>query len=428
MVATLALRSGKLAAGLMLLLSMGMVLQGWPTWKVSNWKEISDTNRMPELAEFSSKSNALVVLMDTMSSDVFEEVVLANPPLRAAFAGFTLYPDTVGAAPTTYLSMPTIHSGETYQAGSTLTSHYEKAVHDHSVLSKIADLGYKSLLLNPVKVCPKNVVCFESRSAMTDDQSSVQSEGMKMLDAVLFRVAPLALKQRIYNHGEWILQKYTQDKRFIQRSVEGNYLLREMAQAVSPASDTPTLKFIHLMTTHPPYVYNAGCQYARKNLPATRENFSEQVRCSLESFVVLLNALREKNLFDRTAIVLMADHGNYQLASTRTDASKSWATIISSANPTFAIKPLGSKGPFKMGTGEVHIGDFGATLCDLLEVCEADAGTSARNETRGRVRVFNDYRWKHEFWQSETIPGLSTYEVKGPIGKQESWTKLAPVD
>jgi hypothetical protein len=45
-----------------------------------------------------------------------------------------------------------------------------------------------------------------------------------------------------------------------------------------------------------------------------------------------------------------------------------------------------------------------------------------------RARIFNDYRWKHEYWYADTIDGLSTYEVRGPIGDHHSWTKVAPVE
>ena len=107
--------------------------------------------------------------------------------------------------------------------------------------------------------------------------------------------------------------------------------------------------------------------------------------------------------------------------------SPSWDKMVASANPTFALKPIGGKGTFRRMEGEVHIGDFGATLCDLLKVCKADGGVSALTKPVGRLRAFNNYRWKHEFWAADLIPGLSTYTVRGPIGDPDSWTKESPI-
>ena len=262
---------------------------------------------------------------------------------------------------------------------------------------------------------------------MRSKKSVARSEGLSILDAMLFRLAPLGLKNATYNDGEWILQGMLEDKRFIQRAVKDNYFLQDLAAAMTVSSGAPTLKFLHLMNTHPPYVFDQACNYAGRQQDRTRENFSIQVKCSLDSFVKLLDALKARNLYDQTAIILLADHGNYGLESTRTSIVGSRAKVVGAANPTFAIKPVGSKGAFRTGGGEIYIGDFGATLCDLLKACSTEAGISALNEPDGRTRLFNYYRWKNEFWKASTIEGLTPYEVRGPVGRKDNWIKNASI-
>ena len=101
--------------------------------------------------------------------------------------------------------------------------------------------------------------------------------------------------------------------------------------------------------------------------------------------------------------------------------------IVASANPTFAIKPLGRRDEFRTADGQIHVGDFGATLCDLLRVCKTDFGVSALTASDGRSRTFIDYIWQHAFWDTETIEGMTAYEVRGPVFAADSWLKDVPI-
>jgi hypothetical protein len=102
------------------------------------------------------------------------------------------------------------------------------------------------------------------------------------------------------------------------------------------------------------------------------------------------------------------------------------ANMIAVANPTFAVKPIGAKGPFKTTGGEIHLRDFGATLCDLVKDCSVEFGVSALHEPTGRVRPFNFYRWKNEFWSAKTF-SMTPYEIRGPLVAEENWRRDAPI-
>jgi hypothetical protein len=425
----IAVRRQALAVGLVLFLSAGMAMQVWPVLTSSRWIDLSGVDRMAQTTSFSPDKNVLVVLMDTMTADVFEEVVKASPELKAAFDGFLSFPDTTGVAPSTYLTMPTIHSGRIYENGEVLSEFFDTAVRDHSVLTKLADAGYETVLINPIRgTCPRRVECFDANAAMRGDGGSVRSEASRIMDATLFRLAPLGLKEAVYNNGQWVVQSWTNDPRFAHVVVAANSFLEEVSGKISVGASRPTLKFIHSLATHPPYVYRNDCKFEGRQLEVSRANFVTQVRCSLGNFALLLKALRDKGIYDRTAIILIADHGNYQVDSSRTSIGGTLAANIASANPTFAIKPIGNRGDFRSVKGEVHIGDFGATLCDLASDCEVDTGFSALAAPAGRTRVFNYYRWRHEYWEAKSIPDLTRVEIVGPIEEAQNWAKVASID
>ncbi len=429
-IAFLTLRAPKAIGLMMLFLTAGLVVQVYPTVRDSEWVSLSRQNRMPDAATFSAQSNALVVLMDTMASDVFEQVLESHPDLKAKFDGFTFFPDTVGAAPTTYLSMPAIHSGRTFNNDKPLSEYFDDSVANHSVFSKVAEAGYKSIAVEPIQnICPQHLTCFSTKQALRNARTEAHDSSYSILDAVIFRVAPLGLKAAVYNQGEWLLQKWNQDPRFVQRAIAHDSFMHEMADAVTIDSKEPTLKFLHLQTTHPPYIYEDGCKYAGRELPATRENFAEQVKCSLIGFGRVLDKLKALDVYNNTAIILLADHGNYGLTSTRFDGPIDFSTLVNSANPTFAIKPKASHGILNKSDTQVHIGDLGATLCDLLNVCTMEFGRSALQAGPTRERVFNDYRWLTEYWKVEKIPDLQRFEVFGPISSRDSWhRKLMPIE
>jgi hypothetical protein len=56
--------------------------------------------------------NLVVILLDALQSDVFAEVLDENPDIREAFDGFTYYRNTLGVGRSTYVALPTIHSGD----------------------------------------------------------------------------------------------------------------------------------------------------------------------------------------------------------------------------------------------------------------------------------------------------------------------------
>jgi hypothetical protein len=58
---------------------------------------------------FSSHENVLVVVLDGLQSSVAADVIRGTRSIANALDGFQYYPDTAGAARTTFLSLPAIH-------------------------------------------------------------------------------------------------------------------------------------------------------------------------------------------------------------------------------------------------------------------------------------------------------------------------------
>jgi arylsulfatase A-like enzyme len=111
----------------------------------------------------------------------------------------------------------------------------------------------------------------------------------------------------------------------------------------------------------------------------------------------LLDALRRVNVYDRTAVLVMADHGMNANSYPDSPASSAdaWKRLAGSANPLFLFKPLDSRGPLHTSPATVSVIDVGATLCAATGACTAPAGIPAGRSGPNQLRRFDHYVWRH---------------------------------
>jgi len=378
---------------------------------------------LSSLYRFSEEKNVLVVLLDSMQSDIFEEVVRENPDLEGALEGFTFYADTAGVAPSTYLTMPAIHSGLVYDGASSMRGYFEEGVRRKSFLNELSRKGYESVLVNPTSgLCPERVrVCATDTEVLGGGSSaSLVRDAASLLDLVLLRVAPLGLKRSVYNEGRWRLAPLVEDPRLAHHVVRGNNLLGGLAAKLSAARRAPTAKFLHLFGTHLPMVLDQRCVFRAETVRWSRDNYKVQVGCSLEAFRALLAALRREGVYDSTAIALLADHGTgMESARVAPEASAPVnPMIVGLANPTLAFKPMNAKGQFRRSNDLVSIADVSAIICEDVGDCVG------RRRAPGAGRAYGSFVWRQSYIKEDHIPGIVGYEIRGSLFDTRNWHRI----
>lgn len=386
----------------------------------SLYMAVTENKREPqpvneELLYGMGDKNLLVVLLDGFPSDVFEEVVELNPQLGPHLSGFTYYPDTAGIAATTYLSLPSIHAGTQYVVGEPLRPYFLSAIGEHSFLTALDEAGYDSVLMNPMLgVCPRDVYCVAPGPALGANGRILGAA--RLIGVALFRSAPLFLKETAYDEGRWWLPRMIDDRQLSDHNVEGVEFLKQFGERARQTSSVPTAKFIHVLTPHLPVVLGAGCEYVGV-IPATRSALVQQSACALDAFARLVASLKQQGLYDQTAIVLLADHG--QAAPNRkADASGDWQRLSGWANPLLAVKPIGGTGHLRSSPDARWLPEVPSIVCTILGDCSKDAPPLGN-------RTFNYYEWQNEFWQAETIP-VEQFVLSGPPWVKESWSEAVP--
>jgi hypothetical protein len=374
---------------------------------------------------FSTRDNVLIVLLDGLQSDFVDDIFRKDSQLKSVFDGFRFYRNTLGVAPTTFVSMPAIHSGREYRPSEGLATYFQESIRFRSFMSRFADSGYDTALVNPIDaVCPDRVrTCVFATQILQSGEAQLRSESLRLFDVSLFRLAPMWVKKRIYDDGNWFLAGWFGMTEETHRILEHNAMFGEIARRVTVDAGAPTLKFIHSLATHTPFVLNGDCHTLGRG---SWSRMPPQARCALLGAAALLNALKAAGVYDRTEIVLMADHGlgrptHYADPDVR---SAQWARRAGSANPVFLLKPRRARGAIKDDVANVYLPDLGTTLCASSGACAISDGAAVGHAPPDRTRRYLDYVWKHQFWYRLDIPGLTLYEVRGPLWEERSWQRV----
>jgi hypothetical protein len=410
--------------GRQLLLVLNGILAATTTVSLATAPRTAIRGDPTDVFKFSPKQNVLAVLFDGLQSDVADRVLRQDPVLAGQFEGFRLFKDTLAVAPTTFLNMPAIHSGEDYHRQRALGTHFTDSIERHSFMNRFARAGYETTLVYPIEgICPARVT---SCIATADPRSSwarLKSEAIRLFDLSLFRVSPVWVKRRIYADGQWLFAGQFDRPDETTRIIQGNRFLTDISRRIVVAGDTPTIKLLHIVSTHTPYVLEDDCRTIGES---TLSHLDSQAHCALLAIGAVLGSLKDKGIYDNTVVLIFADHGVNPgvYGDPASDAFARFRHRAGAANPVFLLKPLRSRGTLIDAPGAVYVGDVGATLCAASGACDVPIGFPAGSAPVGRPRRFSDYQSGQGFWEQRDIPGITRYEIRGPVWEADSWHRV----
>ena len=400
-----------------------------------SWEPVDPT----ELARFSSDKNLLIVLMDTFQSDVLPRLIEQDPSLANKLDGFRYYPDTLGVAPSTYLTMPAFHSGESYNNLMALSEYYDVGVKKGSFMVELAQNGYRIDLINPItRTCPEGAnICEQQENMMLHAGEVIANETARLADLGLMRAAPGLTKSWVFRDNNGPFSGRRDDKQLTwtgTRVYHGNTVLQLMSERLWTDGSGPSAKLIHLFNSHAPYIFDDECNFIGTDNPEDRPHMTMQINCGLNRFIHLLEKLKDEGIYNDAMIILTADTGAGKVhvddslsslyAQEHGIEAGEFGRLIGGANPVLAIKFPGEHGPMTSSGMQVQLTDVARTICETLGDCsETDGINLGVEQAISRQRPYNYYQWKHEYWQLNHIPGMVHYMVDGPLWLESSWTR-----
>ena len=399
----------------------------------------------PEIYELSAERNLIHIVLDMFPTSVFAEIRDADrPAFDEAWSGFTWFPDHLGAFRTTKGSMPAMLTGVAWRNETPFRSYARR---HPSVFHALGQQGYRLRSLSSyapdhpsTRRFPgaESVVRYTIPAPYGSYRDYVESAAAQLLDLSIFRHAPHGAKAAVYREGQWLVQARTAPDRGTaaapRRPFGDAVFLREFAEQATAGGDGPLYTFLHAITPHPPLVTGADCAYTGQRLALTPRNYQAQARCALRMVELLLDRLRELDLYDRSAIVVTSDHGTSMfprsdspLAAIASPARASLHDVELNATPLLLIKPFGAEGPARTSYAPTAITDLPATLLDLAGLPNplgAGAPALALDPDRPRERTYAHHAWGGQSpntFASPWFDALHLFSVNGRVTDPDAW-------
>ena len=441
----LRVRSGFLAGTSWVLLVSGVIapisLYDPASFTAGSHGEVSkpiETARRDYLRSFhrlSSDRNIIHIVTDQMQSALILDIFQSDlERYSESFAGFTLFTQSIGRYRSTYPNIPYIMTGRGPEPNGSVIEEqvysYESVrqrLRDHSIVNSLAKDGFETFgfQIKPSVFCSSSYTACTGSSAEVFDGGTVTTpftEGVLAaliaFDVGLFRSLPIVLRRIVHDDGQWFAS------RLARGAASHSGILDLWIERLEVIESPGTYHFIHHGGIHAPILFDDSCQMigAQK---ITQESMTAQAVCSLAQFEALLMRLRELEIYDKTMIIIMGDHGTSTLPSSieHTTSGRATSVRIGKANALLLIKPLAATGPLQFSDAPATTGDVPATIKATFNLPRAQTpGIALFSEPipADRERQYYDYP-RSQPSSHRVIQLMRRFRIRGNLFDRASW-------
>lgn len=341
-----------------------------------------------------TEENLLVLVLDSVDADQFAQALAEDPDLSRRLEGFTWYRNAMGLSDPTKYGLPALLTGQAYTQPVDYAGFIAAAYADASLYTMLAgdvwdarfftDSRYVSLDAGVVDNLAREELAVNDPAGLTQD----------LLRLCAFRYAPHFLKPQLWMYSNVFLP-YAQAQGEPVYEVTDPAFDARLREEGLEATVERAFRLIHLTGMHPPYTMDADCQYQAQGVTA-----QEQMRGCLRLAEDYLEQLRALGVYDRSAVLILADHGTETVH-----------------RPLLLLKRPGDTGEMAVNDAPVSYADLPATYVALLT--GAQAGTELWSIPQGQARTRLYY---HE---SSRNNAFNLYEYSTQA-LSPSWEELIP--
>lgn len=397
----------------------------WSAWSAVTVGADSTRATLQPFQSFSPDKNVIVVLLDKFQGDFFGAIVEREPAIAEHLPGFTWYSNAKGAARSTYLSLPTIHSGQDWPDGEKLSDWFTTSIEDGSFINRFSEAGWAAATLYPVpelSACPTRTdACVGVADLGYGIDGARRAEAASLFSLALFRVAPAPVRPSLVVEGglrtdAWLDSIGLGGDAGLAGAVRRSHeVLDELPRSVVVDAPRPTVTFLHLLASHSPIRYDGDC--VADNLGWTRKTATDQDRCTLRRLGRWFDALDKAGVYDRSTILVLSDHGAGFPNPGGNEA-------VAYANALLLVKPEGARAPLAQSAVATSLHDIGATACALSGACVAAGGQDVTSPTfEPRPTRFYSYQWLTPDPRMSKPPEDETFEVGATPLDFFSWNR-----
>ena len=341
-----------------------------------------------------TEENLLVLVLDSVDADQFAQALAEDTDLSRRLEGFTWYRNAMGLSDPTKYGLPALLTGQAYTQPVDYAGFIAAAYADAPLYTMLAgdvwdarfftDSRYVSLDAGVVDNLAREELAVNDPAGLTRD----------LLRLCAFRYAPHFLKPQLWMYSNVFLPYAQAQGEPVYEVTDPAFDARLREEGLETTVER-AFRLIHLTGMHPPYTMDADCQYQAQGVTA-----QEQMRGCLRLAEDYLEQLRALGVYDRSAVLILADHG--------TDTVH---------RPLLLLKRPGDTGEMAVNDAPVSYADLPATYVALLT--GAQAGTELWSIPQGQARTRLYY---HE---SSRNNAFNLYEYSTQA-LSPSWEELIP--
>lgn len=372
-----------------------------PNW-ASLMKQEVTSNDNGNYLNFSTEKNVIVILLDSFSQVLYEDITINFPKYREILKDFTEYENVIGAFPTTKPSIPFILSGEPYD-NSEEFSKYLVNTEGYQIQNVMRDNGYETVLFTAVPI--QTSVGWDRMSYVTASSGRVDLLS-KQYVLVGIRFLPNSLKPIL------VKEFFAGSGGSFHESML-NFL--KLIPQVEAKAEHPVFEFIHLSGTHAPAQLSEDL-----TLVKTGTTPAEQGKASLNLLAAFLQKLKEIHVYDESLIMVVADHG-HDMTSTVIDPQ---SLVANKARPIFLIKlPSEEHDSSPISSASLMTGDLPGIIQNYLDSTQHGNVNDPLPERE--TRIFSFYSWEDADWNESYLPPFLNFQVRGEVSAIENWEYLS---
>lgn len=359
--------------------------------------------------KFSKNKNIVVLVLDTVGSVFFENLIMLYPEFKTTLKDFEWYKNATSIGGETAFAIPAIFT-RTYPKSNSLLS-VRNVVQDYSLKSecnflvKLKQLGYKNYIFPFIKqyhyLSPKII----------DNLLPTNSFSLcnMFVYTVVFRflATPLVWKKNSYNELTLISLNY---KNINFNSYDDHRFYDKFTPiSVDPGiNDTPTFHFYHLRGMHRPYMFD---QNMNKVYP-----LPNKIKTSAELQINLISRfikfMKKNKFYDNSAIIIMGDHGSESHID-----SKYQPQSENAINTLFLYKNVNQKQEaikelddiFDVKDTYSFVLHSANNLLPKIDVCKSEQNMYKDILDRKKKQI--DFNWEVVPYQNYEIAGNLKYDI-----------------
>lgn len=354
-----------------------------------------------DLLDLSRDNNILIFMLDTFDSQDMLNLLQGDDAeeYKELFGGgFTFYPDTLGAYPTTKAAVPHILTGIWYENEKAYEEYLRDAYEASPLLNALRENDFSIGIYTEGRLLNEDFTVCTNIETGTYQVSDYRRFAARIYKLAAFNYMPHQWKRYFYlDTGEFEELKSTVlEGGAYSYDVQTNYAYL-LDNGVSVTKDGNCFRLYHTAGVHPPYTFGKDVLTETE----TAYDVYDEAEGNCTYLRAFFDELKERGLYDDTTIIIMADHGHYD----------------HSQNPLFMIKNAGESEGLIISEEKMSY----AYLSDMLvSLVNGERVTEEYVRKYGKqARRFLYYTWD-DSWGRDYLPRMQEFYNDGYAGDPES--------